>query len=83
MVWKCTVKISVADPDPGSSVFLTPGSGMGKNPLPGSEIRDEHPGSFFESLYQFFCVSNIPEFFNADPGWEKIGSGINIPDPQH
>jgi hypothetical protein len=20
---------------------------------------------------------------NSDPGWEKIGSGINIPDPHH
>ncbi len=20
---------------------------------------------------------------NSDPGWKKVGSGINIPDPQH
>jgi hypothetical protein len=25
----------------------------------------------------------ILKFFDADPGWEKFGSGINIPDPQH
>jgi hypothetical protein len=34
---------SVADPDPGSGAFLTPGSGMGKK-----QIRDEHPRSFFQ-----------------------------------
>jgi hypothetical protein len=28
---------SVADPDPGSDAFLTPGSGMGKN-------QDPYPG---------------------------------------
>jgi hypothetical protein len=38
---------SVGDPDPGSGAFLIPGSGMGKNPEPGSGIRDEHPGSYF------------------------------------
>ena len=25
----------------------------------------------------------ILKFFGADPGWNKVGSGINIPDPQH
>ncbi len=40
-------KASVTDPDPGSGSFLTPGSGMEKNPEPGSGIRDEHPGSYF------------------------------------
>jgi hypothetical protein len=29
-----TTTISVADPDPGSRAFLTPGSGMGKNQDP-------------------------------------------------
>jgi hypothetical protein len=33
-----------------------------------------------ESLKPFFWVK-ILKFFDADPGWEKIGSGINIPDP--
>jgi hypothetical protein len=35
----------VADPDPGSGVYLTPGSWIGKKS--GSGIRDEHPRSFF------------------------------------
>ncbi len=34
------LNISVADPDPGSGAFLTPGSGMGKN----------QPGSYFREL---------------------------------
>jgi hypothetical protein len=38
---------SVADPDPGSGAFLTPGSG----------IRDEQPGSYFLELRNhFFCL---------------------------
>jgi len=41
---------SVADPDPGSGAFLTPGSGIRNRffPDPGSQgsgIRDKHPGS--------------------------------------
>jgi hypothetical protein len=54
----------------GSGDFLTPESGMGKNPEPGSGIREEHPGYyFFEYLlpYQFFGLK-ILEFFDADPG---------------
>jgi hypothetical protein len=34
---------SVADPDPGSGGFLTPGSGMGRKSASGSGIRDEQP----------------------------------------
>jgi hypothetical protein len=43
---------SVADPDPGSSAFLTPGSGMGKKSGSGSRIRirDEKTGSYFLEL---------------------------------
>ena len=36
--------ISVADPDPGSRAFLTPGSGMGRKSASGSGIRNEQPG---------------------------------------
>jgi hypothetical protein len=43
---------SVADPDPGSGAFLTPGSGMGKKS--GSGIRDEQPGSYFLELKRHF-----------------------------
>jgi hypothetical protein len=44
----CDLASSVADPDPGSGVFLTPGSGMGKKIK--IRIRDEHPGSYFWEL---------------------------------
>jgi hypothetical protein len=64
---------------------LDPGWVKSKN-----RIRDEHPRS--ESLENFFGVK-IHKFFDADadpgifltmdPGREKFGSGINIPDPQH
>jgi hypothetical protein len=37
-------QITVADPDPGSVAFLTPGSGMGKKSGSGSGMN-EHPGS--------------------------------------
>jgi hypothetical protein len=39
-------KTSVADPDPGSGDFLTPGSG----------IRDEQPRSYFPELRNHFLV---------------------------
>jgi hypothetical protein len=78
---------SVADPDPGSGIgyLFDPG------------IRDEQPGSYFlelrNHLFLLFGVK-IPKFFEdpgsgmetvriRDPGWKKVGSGINIPDPQH
>jgi hypothetical protein len=43
---------SVADPDPGSGAFLTPGSGI----RDGSKIRirDEQPGSCFRELRNIF-----------------------------
>jgi hypothetical protein len=40
---------SIADPDPGSGDFLTPGTGMGKN-------QDPDPGSGFGM--------NIPDYFS-------------------
>ena len=41
---------SVADPDPGSGAFLTPGSGMGESqhPDPGSGMNN--PDDIFQSL---------------------------------
>ncbi len=81
--------ISVADPDPGSGAFLTPGSGMGRKSASGSGIRDEQPGSYFLELrkhfFGFFGVK-ILKFFDEDqgsgietvrirdPGWKKAGS---------
>jgi hypothetical protein len=41
---KYFVLASVADPEPGSSAFLAPGTGMENSPDPGYEIRDKHPG---------------------------------------
>jgi hypothetical protein len=72
---------------------------MGRKSASGSGIRDEQPGSYFQELrnhyfFGFFGVK-ILKFFDADPGsgletvrirdpgWKKVGSGINIPDPQH
>jgi hypothetical protein len=56
-------------------------------------IRDEHPGSYSESLEKIFglkilylCSGSRSWIRNlVDPGYgmEKFGSGINIPDPQH
>jgi hypothetical protein len=73
-----------------------PGTGMGKKSGSGSGIRDEQPGSYFLELRNhFFHFFGILKSFDADlgsgmgtirirdPGWKKVGSGINIPDPQH
>ncbi len=82
-----TVKISVADP--GSGVFLTPGSGMGKKSRSGTGIQYEHPGTYIRELRNNFG-RKILKFFDADPdsgsgifltlvpgsGMEKFGSGI-------
>jgi hypothetical protein len=65
----------------------------GRKSASGSGIRDEQPGSYFLELRNnflaFFGVK-IRKFFDEDPGWrqlgsgmEKFGSGINIPDPPH
>jgi hypothetical protein len=33
-------------------------------------------------FFAFFGVK-ILKFFDEDPGWRQVGSGINIPDPPH
>jgi hypothetical protein len=65
---------------------------MGRKSVSGSGIRDEQPGSYFLELRNHFLGL---KYFDADPGsgmgtvrirdpgWKKVGSGINIPDPQH
>jgi hypothetical protein len=65
------MRIRIQDLDPGS------GSGM------------SNPDHISESLETIFWVKML-KFFDADPGWKKfdpewkkLGSGINIPDPQH
>jgi hypothetical protein len=80
---------SVADPDPGSGAFFLSSSGMEKNrdPDPGNK-----PDHFSESLETDFGVQKylnslmrirIRDHVHPGSGIEKIGSGINIPDPQH
>ncbi len=58
---------------------------MGKKSGSGSGIRDEQPGSYFLELRnQFFGLKYLNSLMRIrDPGWKKVGSGINIPDPQH
>jgi hypothetical protein len=40
----------------------------------------EKPGSYFRDIGNNFLVKLL-KFFDADPGWKKFGSGINITDP--
>ncbi len=84
-----TRESSVADPDPGSGTFLTPGSGIEK-------IQTGDMGSGMNTPDLIFELKTL-QFFDADPeqgsgilstldlgaGMENIGSGINTPDPQH
>jgi hypothetical protein len=77
------LKPSVADPDPGSGAFLTPGSGMGKKSGSGSWMNNLDDISESFETTKFFDAD--PVWKNLDPGWKKFGSGtgIKIPDPQH
>jgi hypothetical protein len=74
------MRSSVEDPDSGSGAFLTLGSGMGKKSGSGSGVNN--PDHISESLEYIFWVT-ILKYFDADPGWKKFGTGINIPDLQH
>jgi hypothetical protein len=49
-------------------------SGSGMNTL--NRISEHLATIFLVKILIFFYVE-------ADPGWKKVGSGINIPDPQH
>jgi hypothetical protein len=59
---------SVADPDPGSGAFLTPGTGMGNKSAPVSGSGMNSPDHISESLETIFWVK-ILQFFDADPGY--------------
>ncbi len=59
---------SVSVADPGSSAFLTPGSGMGKKSKSGSGMNI--PEHISESLETIFFGLNILKFFDADPDLE-------------
>jgi hypothetical protein len=41
-----------------------------------SGIRDEQPGSYFREHRNNFVGVKILKFFDANPGWKKIGSGM-------
>jgi hypothetical protein len=72
-----------------------PGWVESQHPYLRSGIRDEQLGSYFLELRHHFFGVKILKFFDADlgsgtetgriwdPGRKKVGSGINIPDPQH
>ncbi len=70
---------SVADQDPGSGAFLTPGSGIqdGKKEGSGSGIRNEHPGSnFLELRNHFLGLKYLNSLMRIqDPG---SGDGKNL-----
>jgi hypothetical protein len=77
--------------------LFDPGIRDGRKSASGSGIRDEQPGSYFlELISHFFAFlgvkilkfcedpgSGMETVRIRDPGWKKVGSGINIPDPQH
>ncbi len=73
---------SVADPDPGSGAFLTPGSGMGKKSWsgPGFRIRDDQPGSYFLELRNhFFGLNYLNSLMRIrDPEWKKSVPGFGM-----
>ncbi len=60
---------SVADPDPGSGAFLTPGSGMEKTRYR-IQNRVEYPGYYFGELISGYALKYL-QFFYADPDLES------------
>ncbi len=77
---------SVADPEPGSGNRCFFGLGI--------LIREPRwkKSYFLELSINFLWVKNTLIFLcrsgpgissTLDPGWKKVGSGINIPDPHH
>ncbi len=52
------------------------GFGMGQKSGSGSGMNnpDHHTSESLEAI----CLVKILKFFNADPGWKKFGSGMNI-----
>jgi hypothetical protein len=65
---------------------------MGKNPDPGltSPIRNTKSETWFKQqvIFNIEFLRRVLLLVVAgseirDPGWEKSGSGINIPDSQH
>ncbi len=72
----CTRTADVADPDPGSGAFLTPRWVKNQYPDLGSRSR-MNTHHIFESLETIFGdLKKMYTFFDADPGWNKFGSGV-------
>jgi hypothetical protein len=92
------LRIRIRDPGLGAFLTPGSGIRDLRKSASGSGIRDEQSGSYFLELrnhfFAFFGVK-ILKFFDEDPGsgmetvriwdpgWKKVGSGINIPDPPH
>ncbi len=59
IIRKTPIKTSVADPDPGSGAFLTPGSGIRNRlfPDPGSQTHIFESLKFFENWPKFFSLA--------------------------
>ncbi len=71
------MKAGVADPDPGSSAFLTPGYGFGygmNNPDHISESLEKFSG--FKILKSVDADPGGKKFGKVSPGWEQFGSGM-------
>jgi hypothetical protein len=74
----------------GQLTYFFPYSGIGygeKNLDPGSTTLQSTNRRLMKRCNQSskYKVVSIGVIYNAedpDPGWEKFGSGINIPDPQ-
>jgi hypothetical protein len=74
------LRIRILDPVPFCPLDQRSGTQNGQKIR--IRIRDEQPRSYFRELRTIFWVKML-KFFNAEPGWKKFGSCINIPDPQH
>jgi hypothetical protein len=76
------LRIQIRDPVPFQSV--DPGSGMEKNPEPGSsDLIFENLVSVFWVKILKFCDANRSRIRDRENRNRDPGSGINIPDPQH
>ncbi len=68
---------SVADPDPGSGAFLTPGSGIRDGLKSGSGSGMNNPDHISESLGTIFGLNYLNSLMRIrDPELEQFGSGI-------
>jgi hypothetical protein len=77
-------KTSVADPDPGTSAFLTPGSGIGFFRIESCGYQKRYNNNkFFTPLFCCCFWIRIRDLVSGIRNGLKSGSGTNIPYPQH